>query len=148
MALTTVQVDLIDAASPINNQYNIGERISFRTFEMDHRTAVGATGSSYFASSTGDQMMPNAVYALSTKTVHRVASGITAGDRFMCWNVTTGTTSDVVFSTDGGITVHDTGDCIVAVEPQECIDAIAITSAKWVMINSSAAFKTAFASST
>lgn len=148
MALTTVQVDLIDAASPINNQYEIGERISFRTFEMDVRTAVGATGSTYFAATTADQMNPNAVYILSTKTVHRVSSAIELGDRFICFNPTTGTTMDVIFSTNGGITFHDTGDCVVALEPAECINAIAMSTDQWVSLHCSGGYKTAFASST
>lgn len=147
MALSTVQADLINKSSPVHNEYDIGDRLAYRTFEMDIKTAVGATGSSYFASNTGDQMA-DGVYTLSTKTVHRISSAQTAGDRIICWNPTTGTTMDVMFSSNGGVTVHDTGDCVVALEPQEVLNTIAISTAKWVILNSSAGFKTAFTSST
>lgn len=167
MALTTVQTELIDAASPVNEYYSIGSRIrymttagaieaagnwDFNSYEsyVSINVASGATGSSDLTS-TSAQMTPWGFWKLDSggsSVVTRVSSDLTAGNRLTIFNPTTGTTMYVVFSTNGGITVHDTGDCIVPLQPQEVLDLLAVSTAKWVNMGSSGGFKSAFTTTT
>lgn len=167
MALTTVQTELINDASPVNNDYSIGDRIrylttagaieaagnwDFNSYEsyVSIDVASGATGSSDLTS-TATQMWPWGFWKLDSggsSVIHRVSSDLTAGNRMTIFNPTTATTLYVVFSTNAGVTIHDTGACVAPLDAQEVLNLLAVSTVKWVNMCSSGGLKNALSNST
>lgn len=164
MALSTVQTEIVDASSPVHDQYSLGSRMRYldtagqftgtldygaEKYNMTEATVLA--DSTDFTDTTGSCINPYGFYIVDDTTAGsvRISTATPAlGDHLVVVNMATGTTFFVCFSTGGTVTFHNTGDCYVEIEPGEVVNAVAVSTAQYISLFGSGSYLSAFASST